>query len=331
MLLTCSPRAAPETGVGVIQQAWERFAHDHPDLDLKWLGSRETSRTSLLSKSILASRALLHAPGWRSPHLSTVAPAPILCGPRTVAYVHDLRWMVTRGRLARSYRTLDLAHTLATSSTVVCISDATRRAVSAKHPFASSRLLTIPLGADHVPCVSRAGSPRSQRVILIGQAPHKRNEVAARALVERTPHWCDEILAINVSEECERILESAGRHVGVCTLGKIGRDELIGAMSASSVLISLSEVEGFGLPYVEAMRLGLHVIASDVPVAREVLGKSGTLLPRFDDPTRLAESLGSVQVPPLDQDLKVEYLQTWDRHCSSVLNALVASTRERRI
>jgi glycosyltransferase involved in cell wall biosynthesis len=52
-------------------------------------------------------------------------------------------------------------------------------------------------------------------------------------------------------------------------------DEMLSALYASSsCLIAASLIEGFGLPLIEAARHGLHIIARDIPVFREVAGNS---------------------------------------------------------
>ena len=54
-------------------------------------------------------------------------------------------------------------------------------------------------------------------------------------------------------------------------------DEFIEELYKSSqVLILASEAEGFGLPLIEAAKLGLPVIARDLPVFREIAGKNIT-------------------------------------------------------
>ena len=51
-----------------------------------------------------------------------------------------------------------------------------------------------------------------------------------------------------------------------------GDEELTAAYRDAHALIAASEIEGFGLPVVEALVRGVPVIASDIPVFREVAG-----------------------------------------------------------
>lgn len=60
-------------------------------------------------------------------------------------------------------------------------------------------------------------------------------------------------------------------------------DQLAGLIAGSRALLMPSFVEGFGLPVVEALQLGAPVIASDLPVYRELAGEIPTFLDPHDE------------------------------------------------
>jgi alpha-1,2-rhamnosyltransferase len=66
------------------------------------------------------------------------------------------------------------------------------------------------------------------------------------------------------------------------------------AYRRSRCLIFPSFAEGFGLPIVEALAQGLPVIASDIPVHREVGNGHATYIP-LGDPTHLARLIHSIE------------------------------------
>jgi glycosyltransferase involved in cell wall biosynthesis len=68
-------------------------------------------------------------------------------------------------------------------------------------------------------------------------------------------------------------------------------DEYAVLLKRATALVSLSRAEGYGLPLVEAMALGTPVIASDIPIFREVGGDAAT----YVDSASPAEFAAAVQ------------------------------------
>ena len=66
--------------------------------------------------------------------------------------------------------------------------------------------------------------------------------------------------------------------------------ELDHAYRSASALVIASEIEGFGLPVVEAFQRGLPVLCSDIPVFREIADGQASFF-RLDDPDRLTAVL----------------------------------------
>jgi alpha-1,2-rhamnosyltransferase len=56
-------------------------------------------------------------------------------------------------------------------------------------------------------------------------------------------------------------------------------DELVGLYCKARSLVFCSSAEGYGLPLVEARQLGCRVIASDIPVFRELADVGVTFFP----------------------------------------------------
>lgn len=86
------------------------------------------------------------------------------------------------------------------------------------------------------------------------------------------------------AEHALGILENLGAlERSVVQLDDCDDDELAGWIAGARALLMPSFVEGFGLPVVEALALGTPVIASDLPVFREIVGDIPTYLPPSDE------------------------------------------------
>lgn len=86
---------------------------------------------------------------------------------------------------------------------------------------------------------------------------------------------------------CEVALEAFARLIWLPAVS----DELLHELySAASALIAASELEGFGLPLVEAAKHGLPIIARDIPVFREVAREHAFFF-EGRDPASLAVAL----------------------------------------
>ncbi|MDQ4098237.1 MAG: MSMEG_0565 family glycosyltransferase [Actinomycetota bacterium] len=96
-------------------------------------------------------------------------------------------------------------------------------------------------------------------------------------------------------------LPAMGLELGrdVLLRGLVDEDELTGWYAAADALVFPSLKEGWGLAVLEAMRAGLPVIATDIPVFREYLtdGRDALLVPPAD-PHRLAQAMHFVMGDP---------------------------------
>ncbi len=104
------------------------------------------------------------------------------------------------------------------------------------------------------------------------QTPDPRKRVAALAraprelplvLVGATKPWAHELPDVTLT-------------------GHVPDDDLAAIYSGARALVFPSDDEGFGLPPVEALACGTPVVASDIPVLREVLGERVTFVDAAD-------------------------------------------------
>jgi len=104
------------------------------------------------------------------------------------------------------------------------------------------------------------------------------------------------------SEEVRQEIATAEREGWVVHLGYVGAGELA-ALYAGAELVALpSFYEGFGLPAIEALSAGAPLVASDLPVLREVAGDAALYAPP-DRPDLWAERIAALLA---DGDLREE-------------------------
>jgi glycosyltransferase involved in cell wall biosynthesis len=82
--------------------------------------------------------------------------------------------------------------------------------------------------------------------------------------------------------EQRRLAEELGVAGHIHRAGKLDRGQLRALYERANLVLQPSEAEGFGLPVVEAQASGAVVVASDIPVLREVGGDAAFYLPVGD-------------------------------------------------
>jgi glycosyltransferase involved in cell wall biosynthesis len=82
-------------------------------------------------------------------------------------------------------------------------------------------------------------------------------------------------------------------------LGRVTDADLAVIMRCATVLAAPSRAEGFGMPLLEAMALGIPVVHSDAPALVEVAAGTGRTVPR-QDPAALARTLQQVTDDPTE-------------------------------
>jgi len=135
----------------------------------------------------------------------------------------------------------------------------------------------------------RYGLPQDYLLWVGGlQTPDPRKRIAALAkaprelplvLVGATRPWAHELPDVTLT-------------------GYVPDDDLAAIYSGARALVFPSDDEGFGLPTVEALACGTPVVASDLPVLREVLGDRATFVESGDLEALLAAGVAARRPAP---------------------------------
>ncbi len=126
------------------------------------------------------------------------------------------------------------------------------------------------------------------------------------------------------AESAAALMSALGVGDNVVELGTVPYRSLHHLHRACHIYVSPAYTETFAHPLVEAMSSGLPVVASDLPVHREICGDAGIYFPRFS-PEALAERVLQIQESPeLAEKLSRNGLRracdfSWSEHVDRLL------------
>lgn len=159
---------------------------------------------------------------------------------------------------------------------IVATISSTTEALMAKYRLTSRpvRIISNAPQPDQEPRDEAAGAERS--LVYMGSfMPYKNVETMVAGMAELPDFTLHLLSRITPQRRAElEIMVPPGAkvvfHNGVTD------DEYATLLKRATALVSLSRAEGYGLPLVEAMALGTPVIASDIPIFREVGGDAAS-------------------------------------------------------
>jgi glycosyltransferase involved in cell wall biosynthesis len=150
-------------------------------------------------------------------------------------------------------------------------------------------------------------------VLCVAQLlPHKRIErvLAAVAVLQQEylPSARLALVGVERFADYSRALRSFARSVGLADLQPLGRvtdEELAALYLRAGAFCTLSEHEGFCVPAVEAMALGVPVVASARAAIPDTVRDAGVLVDDPDDPVLVAGVLHRVLTDPTTRHVMV--------------------------
>ncbi len=214
---------------------------------------------------------------------------------KMIVTIHDLLWHEYRGTQVTTlsswqywikyaaYRwTVDKA--VAKARKILVPTHTIQDAILKYYPKAGHKVLVTLEGIDPelFKRKARTGLPLQKRLIYVGSLyPHKNIRVVLDALAHLKGYSLDIIGARNVfQDKVQRYVKEKGLEHRVQFLGYVSDQDVSELYATSTALVQPSLSEGFGLTGVEAMAAGIPVLASDIPIFREVYGKAAV----FFDP-----------------------------------------------
>lgn len=215
-----------------------------------------------------------------------------------IATIHDLsmiskREMRTVGQ--NVVKNIMLQNTVRRSSAFICDSLFTKRELNKYFPKTINNSYVVHLGVekpiveDNIDVLYKYNLTEQQYVLCVGTlSPHKNIAMLLKAysLIDKFEFKIKLVLVGNVGWMCTEIfqlLHNLNLTNSVIMTGYVSQENLECLYKNSKALIFASLYEGFGLPLLEAMVRGIPVIASNIPVFKEIGDDSVVYFDPFDE------------------------------------------------
>jgi glycosyltransferase involved in cell wall biosynthesis len=180
---------------------------------------------------------------------------------------------------------------------IICVSEATRDELLKYGLVDRDRTAVIPNGVDDACSPDSDADADGELTMLLGSTDsidilhvgstiqRKRIDILLRVFARVTQQFPNaRLLRVGgkLTAEQTRLMHELGVAESVVQLSQLDRRTLAAVYRRAAIVLLPSEREGFGLPVVESMACGTPVVASDLPVLREVGGDAATYCPLGD-------------------------------------------------
>jgi glycosyltransferase involved in cell wall biosynthesis len=230
-------------------------------------------------------RPLAHVHGLRAAHPLLSWPARGALGPvlYTVHGVHQLH--MPWPRALRELANVAERRVIRRADRTVYVSEGDRRLSLEHRLFADpARVDVVPNGVSFADLPERPDAPPEWDVVFVGRLVEAKGPVVAAAVLARLAASglrCALVGGGPMRADCEALLASVPGGGAVRLLGERPRAECLSILAASRLALVTSQWEGLPLAPIEAMALGVPVLAPAISGLSEVVsdGETGRLLP----------------------------------------------------
>jgi glycosyltransferase involved in cell wall biosynthesis len=253
---------------------------------------------------------------WRAPDVLFV-PAhtvPIIHPMKTVVTIHGLEYEFCPGAYSlweRIYMHYSIKFSCRVASTVICVSENTKRDVMALYRVAEEKIAVISEGYEQTRSMNQEAGNMSEKkkpyLLFIGRLEERKNIVriveAFELLKEKyqIPHKL--VLVGKAGFRYERIrdyIQHSAFNIHIRELGYVTEEEKWELLRNADVFLFPTLYEGFGIPVLEAQSVRVPVVTSNTSSLPEVAGEGAVLV----DPTSVESIAEGVQRLLSDQGLR---------------------------
>jgi glycosyltransferase involved in cell wall biosynthesis len=225
---------------------------------------------------------------------------------------------------ARLLRAVSYGLSYRRADAIVTVSHRTREDLLRFHPWLRRQTIVVAQnGADHVLSWPRAELPGDEYALAFGQWDNKNVGLVLEAWARLRLEGSDppQLVIIGIPEAKRVAVQSDVAALGLAGLVTVkpwlDPGEFRLQFTGASLVVFPSDYEGFGLPAIEAMRLGTPVVVTPDPALYEVTGGLATVMDGWD-----AASLA--RAVPVARSLKGEDLERGIAHASEFTWARMA-------
>lgn len=167
---------------------------------------------------------------------------------------------------------------------IVTISEFSAKALAQYN--VTQKALIIPNAADHMDRIEPEfdNIPSAPYALAFGSAAAHKNLKLLKSIFTETPNLPLLALAGGGAANLVGSGDETGDATQITHLGRVSDGQLAGLLQNAQMLLFPSLTEGFGMPPLEAMRLGCPVIASTGGAVPEACGDAAILLDPHDKP-----------------------------------------------
>lgn len=305
--VTLQPTGVARYAKEVTQALDALFAEDHPltkDLELDIVAPRDPRDTLHLQAIPLRIVREFRYPRLPQVWVQTQLPwhvnggllsfcnlAPIVSR-KHIACIHDLHTRImpeSYGRLFRWAHRIVLPIIGRRAELITTVSALSREHLIRFDVARSEKIVVTGNGCDHVerwrPELSRLQlKPDRPFIVFLGRQQKYKNLSLVLQISRPLNEMGIDIYMAGDLDEATLAAYTTEKPQNLRLLGRITDDDFARVLSQALCLILPSRIEGFGLPAIEAMKLGCPVIASSAPALPEVCGDAALLVHPDDGP-----------------------------------------------